>query len=123
MLSHNGTLFDFSQIKAQHEELKYNLLNINKFQKLKGIGYDKSYRVATPAQYALLFQNNNDSKNALNSTNQSITKKQMKTVDTQTENYVTNASTSTCVTTKNQETQVEKSIFRILTDLIFNLFR
>lgn len=68
LLSHNGTFFDFSQIKAQLEELKYSLLNINKFIRLEGEGYDKSYRLATPAEYALSFQNNNDSKNEIKTT-------------------------------------------------------
>jgi len=95
LLTHNGSIFNFSQIFAQLTELNQNLLKLNKFIRLEGIDYDSSYQASTPAEYALQFKNTADYTN--------------KTP----ENEVKNTSTSTCVvSTKNRATQVEKSIFR-----------
>jgi len=124
LLTHNGTIFNFSQIYAQLMELKQNLLKINKFIRLEGIDYDRSYQVSTPAEYALEFKNTVDYKNKTgNNTNQNAPEKEVKSMSTQTENEVKNTSTSTCVAvTKNKATQVEQSIFRTIIDCILNIF-
>jgi len=126
---HNGSIFNFSQILAQLTELNQNLLTLNKYIRLEGIGYDSSYKASTPEEYAFQFENSADLTNKK-------PEKEVKTASTSTcvvsttnratqveKSFSPTTSTSTCVvSTTNRATQVEKSFYRRIIDYILNYF-
>ena len=46
ILVHNESIFHVSQLKKRYEQLKLNLINLNKKKHLECIGFDKNFILA-----------------------------------------------------------------------------